>query len=214
MIARPILFSAPMVRAMLDGSKTQTRRVIKPQPRSNGKIFNARAGEIRCEQDNLPPSALLWDVGKHRVTVCDLDGTLQLCCPYGVPGDTLWVKESIQRDEALGQASSFAADCTPTKATEWAWKRKALPGMFMPKVLSRITLEVTGVRVERVQDISEADAVAEGVHAVEVPTCVVQNGYTIPARAAYETLWCDINGAQSWADNPWVWVVEFRRVKP
>ena len=204
MIARPILFSAPMVRALLDGTKTQTRRAVKMTPRGKAAI-GLTASHVPYTRDN----------GTIQHTLREADGRHNwITKNIAEPGDTLWVKESIQRDEAFGQASSFAADCTPTKATEWAWKRKALPGMFMPKVLSRITLEVTGVRVERVQDISEADAVAEGVHAVEVPTCVVQNGYTIPARAAYETLWCDINGAQSWADNPWVWCVTFRMVKP
>jgi hypothetical protein len=215
---RPILFSAAMVRAILEGSKTQTRRIIKPQPRCNGMILNARAGEILCEDDYLPPAAVLWDVGKHRVTVCDLDGSLQLCCPYGVIGDTLWVRETWGMinpfgefyDTSLRGLTGVPEGCriiyrAGTLTTGGAspvdpvWR----PSIHMPRWASRITLEVTGVRVERLKNISEADAIAEGCKERE----------TITARGEYEALWESINGAGSWAANPWVWVVEFRRVQ-
>lgn len=176
---RPILFSAPMVRAILAGTKTQTRRVVKPQP----------AGPWAAP-------------GKTA-------------CPYGLPGDRLWVKETIRKTgEYPGgySTSEYVADGTPTVADAWPWQRRTLVSIHCPRGLSRITLEVTGVRVERLQDISHADADAEGCRGRRSADPAL--GFTITPRERFNALWEQINGAASWAANPWVWVVEFKRVQP
>jgi len=204
---RPILFSAPMVRALLDGSKTQTRRVVKPQPEWDGKWFqwgghkpNSKYGA--CAGNSLSTTFWMLDA-----------------CPYGKPGDRLWVRETWAHDaESVEQCRAAHEDAMGGgtygpyyRATESApdtlhWR----PSIHMPRWASRITLEVTGVRIERLQDISEADAKTEGwpVHMPSDP-----RGYTSP-KQWYAMLWNAINGPESWAKNPWVWVVEFKVMKP
>lgn len=195
---RPILFSAPMVRALLDGSKTQTRRVIKRQP--YGVSF-VQSGEhlfdYRVDMDDyskvVPMSKLL---------------TL---CPHGEPGDRLWVRETsahcyrdnrpptIRRPEDV----VYAADgMTPDVDVYGTWK----PSIHMPRWASRMTLEVTGVRVERLHDISRGDAMAEGC-----PFPNMAKGEN--PRDWYAALWNQINGPSAWDANPWVWVLEFNRVE-
>ncbi|WP_119154181.1 hypothetical protein [Caldimonas tepidiphila] len=192
---RPILFSAPMVRALLAGTKTQTRRVVKPQPfedrRSGGWAVCDRAGAMRC-----------WT--KELAQMSD--------CPYGQPGDRLWVKEthlawwSINPEDPKGprvfsHVAAFAADGYELEPGE-RW----IPSIHMRRAASRLTLEITGVRVERLQDISEEDAKAEGVGVKNSPAA-----HLTTYRRGYRDLWEQINGAGSWDANPWVWVVEFRR---
>jgi hypothetical protein len=176
---RPILFSAPMVRALLGGSKTQTRRVVKPQP---------DRGEW--------PWPDMSDAERSAWTTS---------CPYGQPGDRLWVRETHMD---LGACYLYRADAAAEQeraivAPRQPWR----PAIHMPRAASRITLEITGVRVERLQDISEADAVAEGV----------RNSLHMPggrfANENFAHLWWAINGDGSWEANPWVWVVEFKRVE-
>lgn len=199
MKTRPILFSGSMVRAILDGSKTQTRRIAKD------------IGDECCTER---PNG-------------DLVDTVDLC-PYGKAGDTLWVRETWATTEQSG-VHSADAECV-YRATDpdwqtlegWKWK----PSIFMRREHSRITLEITNVRVERLQDISSSDAVAEGVASesgllgsdlfglhnwadhLRIP---YGDSY---ARARYAMLWQSINGPGSWDKNPFVWVVEFRRVRP
>ncbi len=217
---RPILFSGPMVRAILEGRKTQTRRIAK---------------------------------GVHVITCDDKSGATDARCPYGVPGDLLWVKEtwrpfwhpdlycSVQyaadssyrkpdfSDEDRGHRFADLCDRSGDNAEPWH------PSIHMWRELSRLTLEVVSVRVERLQDISEADAIAEGVqtHAQRYADEYAKEGTKPPekvggmvpwyrydgepcaatsARHSYQTLWDSINGKGSWNANPWVWVVEFRRV--
>lgn len=193
---RPILFKAPMVRAILDGSKTQTRRVVKQD----------REGLLDCK----PTPA--WDAFWQCVA-----------CPYGKPGDRLWVRETWSADAWFdGNApndipdSAYIAYVSGRHAVAWpAAMGKVRASIHMPRWASRILLEVTDVRVERLQDISEADARAEGVkvdgngHAVRDEVVNVGG-----ARTAFAELWESINGPDSWAANPWVWVIEFRRVEP
>ncbi len=189
---RPILFSAPMVRAILDGSKTQTRRIIKPQPFARP--------EKRDDE-------YLWDVFAGD----EQSGTI--ACPFGQPGDNLWIRETWAINPNFGQDDrEVVFRATSQSASGW-WK----PSIHMPRWASRITLEITGVRVDRLQDISEADAISEGVHAGngEFEGCYwigkAISGTT--AKECYARLWDQINGAGSWDVNPWVWVIEFKEVR-
>ena len=174
MTDRPILFSAPMVRAILDGSKTQTRRVIKPQP----------SYPNMCESS-------LWFTHRPR-------------CPYGQPGDRLWVRET----QAKFHPAVYMADVEEGLYPSYLWT----PSTHMPRAASRITLEITGVRVERVQDITEADAMAEGAD----PTLVDPDGGSQPHVEGFTLLWDSINAPRGfgWDTNPFVWSLEFRRVRP
>lgn len=179
---RPILFSGAMVRALLAGTKTQTRRVVKPD------------GKYRL--DLVAPA----DGGPSR-------------CPYGAPGDRLWVRETWNTFEgwagyfyaADDHSFGIGADDDPDHIAEHAVRWR--PSIHMPRAVSRITLEITAVRVERLQDISEADAWAEGI-----PGDLLHRAQGWAPRA-YQFLWEQINGPGSWDANPWVWVVEFRRVE-
>lgn len=200
---RPILFSAPMVRALLAGTKTQTRRAVKPQPR-------ILAGELLCWKDD----ALTDDqMGKR--------------CPYGQPGDRLWVRETFMdmlgtgvehRPDPRGplQRYAYASDHQPGSYGDEARKSYGLrwkPSIHMPRAASRITLEITGVRVERLQDISESDAQAEGCSLECMTPTGDDSGSAIYGPGGYLALWESINGVESWAANPWIWVVEFKRVE-
>jgi hypothetical protein len=194
MKSRPILFSAPMVRALLDGSKTQTRRVVK-----NIDVLIALP-HLNAEDKKFALSA----------------------CPYGKAGDQLWVKETTVKVEDHGYVgpvyaeSDYGLTClkwglSPSEddMTEVEpYEIKLRPSIFMKREMSRITLEITSVRVERLQDISEADATAEGTpHSLNHPA-----GRT--AVENYIHLWECINGDDSWDLNPWVWVIEFKKVTP
>jgi hypothetical protein len=201
MITRPILFSGAMVRALLDGSKTQTRRALK----------------VRCQEIGERDDGSRWPWSENPNTA----GDHWHACPYGQPGDRLWVRETFldtlgtgveHRDESgLRHRYAFAADCAPGSYGDQARKDYGLkwkPSIHMPRAASRILLEIVSVRVERLQDISEGDAWAEGVDKAEALSMPCADG----ATAAYSALWQRINGAGSWEANPWVWVVEFKRV--
>lgn len=210
MTERPILFSAPMVLALLAGTKTQTRRIVKdPASPARGK----RWSDCLCRE---------IDTADQPCVRCSAIAGRN---PYGKPGDQLWVKESIRRvGPAVGPeeycASEFIADGAFTLADAWPWKNKALPSIHMPRGLARLELEVTGVRVEQLQAISEKDAIAEGV---ERHTSLELFGWfnnykrsdwACPsAIESYSTLWESINGAGSWSTNPWVWVITFKRIE-
>jgi hypothetical protein len=192
---RPILFSAPMVRAILEGRKTQTRRVFKPERMTwtaDGRYqtHSMRSGRM-VETGSGPFHPNDW---LHY-------------CPYGVPGDRLWVRETWA---ACGSDVRFRADQRHPDDYPGANFQPWRSPIHMPRWASRITLEVTGVRVERLQDISEADAMAEGAAPVLVPP----DGGSAPHVEGFRELWESINGAGGWDANPWVWVVEFRRIKP
>ena len=190
MNTRPILFSAPMVRAILNGTKTQTRRVVKPRKdRGFGCMLapHELAGEIN-----------LGDYSN---------------CPFGQPGDRLWVKETTIKVEDYGYTgpcyvesdegravleyglSPSPDDCTEVNPQDI----RKRPAIHMPRTMSRILLEITAVGVERLQDISHADAMAEGMALDD-------------AIYDYSRLWEQINGTGSWDANPLVWVIEFQRV--
>ena len=204
MSKRPIIFSAPMVRAILEGRKTQTRRVVKPQPDS-------------LSTDGVPTRFF------HKRAIGS-GYQVQISCPYGAPGDRLWVRETHwmdRRDPTMvamdldgyvvarsGYETGQACDVTQLSRHEF-WRKR--PSIHMPRWASRILLEVTAVRVERLQDISEADAAAEGwMRRPEVSDD--PQVHHDAARDWFSDLWESINGPGSWEANPWVWVIEFRRV--
>ena len=190
---RPILFSAPMVRAILDGRKTQTRRVVK-----RGQVFRfCPGGDLsREERSRMNASAFEWESKNPAHPTMD---ELLAICPYGAPGDRLWVRETWQdigcedRTEYIYLASVEDGYHPPT------WR----PSIHMPRAACRIVLEVVSVRVERLNEITEADAIAEGSQCAGVPAATTNAG-------AFAKLWEAINGKGSWAINPWVWVVEFK----
>lgn len=203
---RPILFSASMVCAILEGRKTQTRRIIKEQP--------------------LPGCIGTYGVGIPFIRGKNGD----VRCPYGTPGDRLWVRETI--DGLWGCDAEYKADGKRlVDCIGWDWLHKdrrelpakVIPSIHMPRWASRINLEVTGVRVERLNEISVEDAKAEGIKRAREPLSYLWNA-DYPDRgcgttgddkepgpvAAYHHLWTSINGVGSWNENPWVWVVEFK----
>lgn len=203
---KPILFSGPMVRALLDGRKTQTRRILKPQP----EIFQTSDGPCEvtinvCDYHRRPRLQLGRVITKQEI-------------PYAV-GDVLWVRETWA-------VSTVYAGVKPRlvhpgakvlyAATDSRCGIKDRPSIFMPRWASRLTLEVTGVKVERLHDISKQDAIAEGL--IKLPATgryVVEKGAqyagnaSFDPRAVYAWLWEEINGPNSYRANPWVVAVTF-----
>lgn len=230
---RPILMSGEMVRAILDGRKSQTRRVMKRQPDEGwfphnwGEVHKMKGGQFIMRRGE--PVISGWGPGNSM-------GDEAYSCPYGQPGDRLWVKEAFRHygnqcssdspkkitgsvlyraDNATLQVGSWEDFANAPQEKWWntgktPWK----PSIFMPRWTSRITLEITGIRVERLQDISEGDAYAEGVTDSWPKSMAYISSFG--GRAVinnYAALWKSINGDGSWDLNPWVWVVEFKRVK-
>lgn len=192
MTSRPILFSAPMVRAILAGTKSQTRRAVKYIPSLGDP-------EAWC----------------HKAAAVEkMVGPPDMWCPFGPVTRELWVRETWRNGLAdtglIGSSFHYRADLDEPEAPG-QWR----PSIFMPRRASRITLRVTAVRVERLQAISEADARAEGCVASGgrgAPQTVGMEGGT--ARDEYRALWDSINGNGAWALDPWVWVVLFKKEKP
>lgn len=185
---KPILFSGEMVRAILHGHKTQTRRIIKQ--RQNTHDFIGGIGDDKNDPYN-------WGFEHPDVMSCFVTLPEQRC-PYGSVGDKLWVREKFR--EICG-GFIYAADFSD--ADQFKWK----PSIHMPRTACRIVLEIINIRIERLHDISDADALAEGVDRTNTSI----SGY---AAARFKTLWQSINGTESWEENPFVWVIEFKRVKP
>lgn len=229
---RPILFSAPMVRAILGGHKTMTRRVAIPRHDDRTPCEHWSGGY--CE-----PEAIMSRHCEH--------GSEGRPCPYGCPGDRLWVKETwkphcegpISDEFPLGTCVKYRADGAMVKPTAWtneqgAWceaqeeSEQWRSPLHMPRWASRITLEVTGVKVERVQDISQEDAAAEGSFIGRCQCAEMQRKSRTPIEAVFRQtgchihgiefreLWNDINAKRGfgWDVNPWVWVIEFRKTLP
>lgn len=215
---RPILFSAAMIRAIIDGRKTQTRRVIKPV-QSTPRVAPLRMepwlidGEQEEDDNGLP----LW-AGHHPDYPTEWKW---FSCPYGQPGDRLWVRETWARVPATAYRASEGVQQTidpndPDDAAIYraGWDRSApgvrwRPSIHMPHWASRLTLEITDVKVERVQDISMYDAMDEGV---ETTPALFEKGSHLVGAFAH--LWDEINSKRgySWASNPFVWVVEFKKL--
>lgn len=220
MTERPILFSAPMVRALLDGTKTQTRRVVK-----FAEVLDFEKGA---------------DGSWHVRTA---GGITRVRCPYGVPGDLLWVRENFSAEELdngndglryPADKAWMPIDGTAEAAERWVHvfhydqKRRPrgseIPSIHMPRWASRLTLQITDVRLERLNDCSEDDALAEGVCWSDQWQAFVVPGVEHPnkdfpvlsratAREMYAALWDTINGSGEWLANPWVWAVSFEVVR-
>lgn len=181
---RPILFNASMVRAILEGRKTQTRRIVKPK--------------------HIPLIDNLIDNWENRPF------------PYGKPSDRFWVKETWAQD--LHGEIFYAADYLNNPSIIEKWK----PSIFMPRKIARILLEISNIRVERLQEMTEGDAKAEGVYEyspghgtwwAKDPKDGQGFGPWGFAKGAYSEVWESINGKDSWDKNPWVWVIEFKRIE-
>jgi len=194
MTERPIIFSAPMVCAILAGQKTKTRRVVKPQP------------ELAQLLTHSGWSA--WFDGHGR----------PLHNPYGQPGDRLWVRETWAQnwnqlsDTRMDRSYVYRADGegrAQDNGTDLPWR----PSIHMPRAASRLSLEITGVCVERLQDISDDDARQEGVAEWALGALSPQGQQELSRQEGFELLWSSINGRDSWDANPWVWVVEFKRLE-
>lgn len=202
---RPILFSTEMVQAILAGRKTQTRRVVKP------------------------PKGIRYYFDDGKCVLEGEDDYIDMECPYGVPGDVLWVREAYCPKYFDRNIHCYKADFNET-AYEFVSEPKWKPSIHMPKDAARIWLRIKDVRVERLQDISHDDAEREGVHSrfKEPHDC----GYLDPTHSpllyknylakgmmnispaeSFITLWQSINGSDSWNDNPFVWVIEFERIE-
>ncbi|WP_213160011.1 hypothetical protein [Pseudomonas aeruginosa] len=191
---RPILFNDQMVRAILEGRKTVTRRVMKPQPtpsKSGGHYWpcNVHQSMLHVERE-LQNGEGCW---------C---GLAEAACPFGEPGDRLWVRETFAD---IGCRLTFRADLEDgahCSVTRWT------PSLHMPRWASRILLEITAVRVERLHDITPNQCIAEGAWREKDK----ELGRGQEAIAAFADLWRSTGG--DWDANPWVWVVEFKRVTP
>lgn len=204
MTERGMIFNGEMVRAILDGSKTQTRRVMKPQP----------ANDI--ERGTFPNAEAYGWVSslKHK-----FGSATAHFCPFGKPGDRIWVRETWTHDSIDAENGSYSPDYRAT-ANGQPLDGRWTPSIHMPRWASRITLEITNVGVQRLQSISQNDAVREGL--VRLPAsgryCINQGdqyfgGASHDAREVFSWLWSSIYGVESWQANPWVWVIEFRRVE-
>lgn len=199
---RPMIFSGPMVRGILDGSKTQTRRVVKPQPPRPGEFKYSKAPDKAFWREDwqkwwlVPGDVEESDPSPHTL--------YEYQCPYGKPGDRIWVKETWrpkQHNFPTGHPYDYRAtaqqDLVPT---EGPWKSPR----FMPRVASRILLEITDVRVERLQGISEEDAIAEGVAHLFTAKEIEQNPrLAVSANSWYNYLWHGDSEAPTKYVNQW-----------
>lgn len=210
---RPILFNGPMVRAILDGRKTQTRRVVEPQPEDAGFGRNCRVAPYCTGTE--------WPLAYYERRGPCWNSSVPLRCRLGRPGNRLWVRETwFSSTPKTPSRVRYAADdlirledglfaravCNPPK-----WR----PSIVMPRWASRITLEIVAVRVERLRDISERDALAEGCEReFKSDGSTAWGAGLVEAVENYKTLWDSINAKRGfgWDINPWVWVIEFKRV--
>ena len=218
---RGMIFNAEMVRALLDGRKTQTRRIIKDCTVGRDQISKfIQIGKkfIGCYPEDVPE-------------------LIRECCPYGIPGDRIWVREAFRVHSRATDVATLVYKASERNSwTEQthrvpvavcnkpATPEKWTPSLHMPRWASRILLEITDVRVERLNVISEEDARAEGVGialwfaAIGVPesewTSLGKQGAMQASHInKFATLWESIYGAESWKANPWVWVIEFKRAE-
>jgi len=222
---RPMIFNAEMVRAILDGRKTQTRRIMKPQPtpctlQKGGHWWPSNVFKTMLHiEEELQNGKGGWG------------GLVGDACPFGDVGDRIWVREAWARYNIDQDSHDMAYRATPPE--DWPKEGRWRPSIHMPRWVSRITLEITGVRVERLNNISHEDAEREGIHTEVWDQTVVAKNYAAEDeffqfwsegmphyvemnelfRASFRSLWQSIYGAESWQANPWVWVIEFKRIE-
>ncbi|HCP6331893.1 TPA: morphogenetic protein [Escherichia coli] len=195
---RGMIFNAEMVRALLDGRKTQTRRIIKD-----------------CTVGRDPISKFI-KIGKKFIGCYpeDVPELIRECCPYGVPGDRIWVRETWARYNIDQNIHDIAYRATTP--ADWPEEGRWRPSIHMPRWASRIVLEITDVRVEQLNAISQEDAQAEGMELTGWrPTYSDPDsgGEVMTPYDNFAELWSSIYGDESWKANPWVWVIEFKRVE-
>ncbi|EKZ5664246.1 hypothetical protein REX01_003449 [Klebsiella aerogenes] len=250
MTERGMIFNGEMVRAILDGQKTQTRRIMKVQPEPS----KSRPGDFGFSSKKLESMVHISDFAPGNSPIADYHLFIQEhCCPFGAVGDRIWVRETwallgnedgccmdwndnLCKGDEKTAARIYRASCEqrpgdyglwsiPDNATwkphtenekfEGAWR----PSIHMPRWASRILLEITDVRVERLSAISEEDAIAEGVPPAGsllpdyLGTFLTPKGDFATAKISFQRLWESIYGAESWEANPWVWVIEFKRIE-
>jgi len=226
MTERPIIFSGPMIRAILEGRKTVTRRVVKPQPQlaimeRKGTDALRAAREIGIVPDGDQPK---W---RWRGTFAmPWPSAIVRRCPYGACGDKLWVRETgWERPERTRRMMLEGADTWEPyyydadgldkqdheQFQSWGFRRR--PDIFMPRLASRITLEIVSVHVEQLQCIERDDCIAEGIDPDDFPPPPDDDEYEFNYRAGFRRLWDSINAKKApWSDNPWVWVIHFKRI--
>jgi hypothetical protein len=201
----PIIFTKPMVQAILAGRKTMTRRIVKGIPHEQ---------IVKVEQQ----TDLLWEFDNelHDLKMWTIK------CPYGKIGDRLWVRETWQHtrcininpeDENYGYV--YKSDGQPwDDYIGWTWK----PSIHMPRLASRIILEITNIRVEKLQDITKLEAINEGIEIVDTIPVIqykdyeVANGIFCNPKNSFNSLWNTIHGKDSWNLNPWVWIIVFKKI--
>lgn len=199
---RPILFSTDMVQALLAGRKTQTRR-------TNSLSFVNESPETwTCEKVEKEPAFFFFNKEEE-------DYMVEIKCPYGKPGDLLWVRENFCFADSFEngkEVRTYSYQATPLTKLKVKWK----PSIHMPKKAARIWLKVTNVRVERLHDISKRDSLAEGVFEIEKDEAYTdymkQAGAYSGPIGSFLSLWESINGLDSVLANPWVWVIDFKVV--
>ena len=221
---RPIMFSGPMVRAILEGRKTMTRRVVKPVGNDGGFVLLDHGNGYWPYRSDDGESSMHTVKKGNKLYQNETPHS----CPYGQAGDQLWVREAFSGPHCMDASDGCKAvppskwgDCSRIwywadgNPTEGDWTRPR-PSIHMPRWTSRILLEVTAVRVERLNDISQRDAIAEGAPPSHPSIDRVSSefGYQDFSRSWFGQLWESINGPGSWAANPWVWAISFRMVQP
>ncbi|MEQ9832144.1 hypothetical protein [Pectobacterium versatile] len=239
---RGIIFNSDMVRATLSGEKTQTRRIMKVQPPKAENFPGSSFGLCRAvhpdskmfslnQYDRLPKHPTDWDLDGSVGVARDAGFPMTYRCPFGQSGDRLWVRETFngfwldddviqEIKDGISKASEFCdyrVDYPDSSQPMGGWT----PSIHMPRWASRITLEITGVRVERLNDISEEDCWAEGIDAVdgrfdnaEIIDMARKTGCCIDdAKPMFALLWQSIYGEESWQANPWCWTITFKRIE-
>lgn len=197
MIERPVIFNGEMVRAILAGRKTQTRRIMKPQPEPRPDKPGEYWWPAKRFESMLQLSYFNDPVAKELAADA---------CPFGGIGDRLWVRETFGDCGVRLVYRADTGDGAACQVTRWT------PSIHMPRSACRLLLEISDVRVERLNDISEHDALAEGVDDGTSPAAIAAGWFEKPRRA-FRRLWERIYGQESWDSNPWVWVVEFKPVQ-
>lgn len=221
---RPIIFSTPMVQAILDGRKTMTRRILSIQPPDNRPWRLIRLIDSTSKDDTKNIGKLQWGIFSSATHVSERD-MQYFKNPYGEPDDVLWVRETWSKINGHYEYKALY-----NTAVSFNWK----PSIHMPRAAARLFLQITDVRVERLHDISDSDIQAEGIVYNQYDqieqgfaqwpchTCMAEghrggahmcdDGFVTTAKESFEGLWSSINGPASWDSNPWVWVISFTRL--